>query len=87
MKPTTSTLVRCAVLILALINMGLSALGIVPEDIVGNTKAYEIGSYIITAAIGLIAAWKNNSFSDEAIQADAYLKKLRENGAGKDPAA
>ena len=80
MKPTTSTLVRCSLLIIALINMGLSAFGIVPEDVVGDSRVYEVSSYIVTALIGLIAAWKNNSFSKEAIEADAYMKKLREEG-------
>lgn len=87
MKPSTATVVRCALLIIALINMALATLGIVPEEVVGNTKAYEVGSYIITAVIGLIAAWKNNSFTPEAIQADEYMKSLKAGGAGKDPAA
>ena len=87
MKPSTATVVRCALLIIALVNMALATLGIVPEEFVGDTKTYEVGSYVITAVIGLIAAWKNNSFTPEAIQADEYMKSLKAGGAGKDPAA
>lgn len=87
MKPTTATLVRCALLIIALVNMALVTLGIVPEEFSGHEQAYEFGSYLITAVIGLIAAWKNNSFTKEAIQADEYMRKLKSGGAGKDDAA
>lgn len=77
MKPSTATVVRCALLIIALINMALVTAGIVPEEIVGDSRAYELGSYVITAVIGLVAAWKNNSFTSAAIQADEYMKSLK----------
>lgn len=84
MKPSTGTIVRVTLLVLALINMGLAVCGIVPEEVVGNSGAYEIGSYAVTAVLGLINMWRNNSFTEEAIMADQYLATLRSGGKGKD---
>ena len=78
MKPTTATIVRVVLLVVSLINMALAMLGIVPEEIVGDGKAYEIGSIIVTAVVAIINAWENNSFTPEAIKADKYLDELLE---------
>lgn len=78
MKPSTQTLVRVALLVIALANMVVSALGIVPEEVVGNEQAYQVGSAIVTAVIAAVNAWKNNSFTPEAIEADKYLAELRQ---------
>ena len=80
-KPAISTIVRVILLVIALINMALASLGIVPEELVGNEDAYQIGSYIVTAVISIINMWKNNSFSQEAILADQYMQSLKENKA------
>ena len=85
MKPNTGTVVRVALLAIALINMLLAALGIIPEELVGNDQAYQIGSAIVTAIVAAINAWKNNSFTKEAIQADAYMKHLKSGGTGTEP--
>lgn len=84
MKPTVSTIVRVVLLVIALANMALAVLGIVPEEIVGNDQAYEIGSVIVTAVISIINAWKNNSFTPEAIEADNYMKELKSGSVNKD---
>lgn len=84
MKPTISTIVRVVLLVIALANMALAVLGIVPEEIVGNDQAYEIGSVIVTAIISVINAWKNNSFTPEAIEADNYMKELKSGSVSKD---
>ena len=84
MKPTVSTIVRVVLLVIALANMALAVLGIVPEEIVGNDQAYEIGSIIVTAIISVINAWKNNSFTPEAIEADNYMKELKSGSVSKD---
>lgn len=81
MKPTTATIVRVVLLVIALANMACATLGVVPEEIVGNSQAYEIGSIIVTAVISVINAWKNNSFTTNAIEADKYLKELNEGSA------
>lgn len=78
MKPTTGTVVRVALLVIALINLGLSTLGIVPEEVVGNEEAYKIGSYIVTFVMSLITMWKNNSFTEPAIMADEYMKSIKD---------
>ena len=76
MKPATATIVRVVLLVVSLINMALAMLGIVPEEIVGDGKAYEIGSIIVTAVVSIINMWENNSFTPEAIEADKYLNEL-----------
>ena len=78
MKPATATIVRVVLLVVSLINMALAMLGIVPEEIVGDGKAYEIGSIIVTAVVSIINMWENNSFTHEAIEADKYLNELLE---------
>ena len=77
MKPSTGTLVRVALLIVALANMLVATLGIVPEEVVGDTQAYAVASAVITAVVGIVNSWKNNSFTTEAIEADEYLQELR----------
>lgn len=76
MKPQTSTIVRVVLLVVALVNMALSTLGVVPEELVGDTQAYEIGSIIVTAILAVINTWENNSFTKEAMEADQYLEQL-----------
>ena len=43
MKASTSTIVRVALLAVALINLALSMFGIVPEEVVGDSPLYEAG--------------------------------------------
>ena len=73
MKPSTGTVVRVVLLIVALANLFLTAIGVIPEDIVGGSQAYQVGS----AAVSLLNTWKNNSFTEEAILADEYMHKLK----------
>lgn len=80
MKPSTSTLVRVGLLIVALLNLALSMFGIVPEEFVEGSPWYEAGSYILTAVVAIVNMWKNNSFTQEAIQADAYMRTLKSGG-------
>ena len=72
-----ATYIRTAALILALANQICSQLGIIKftgenQDVYGNM------SWLITAVTGLIAWWKNNSFTDAAIKADNVLSEIRE---------
>lgn len=83
MQASKSTIIRVVLLIISLINMALAMLGIVPEEIIGNEKMYEIGSIVVTAVVAIINAWKNNSFTPEAIEADEYMKKLKEGKSNK----
>lgn len=76
MKINTSTLIRTALLVLALGNLICAAIGIVPEEFVADSDIYRVGSVVVTVIMSLITAWKNNSFTPEAIQADEFLKSL-----------
>ena len=75
-KVETATIVRTAVLIVALVNQALVISGKSPipysEEEVGQAV-----SMIITVAASLWAWWKNNSFTQAAISADEVLKKYK----------
>ena len=77
MKISSGTIARTVVLILALVNQVLSVLGykIIPiEDGEINdfvTIAFTIGS-------ALAAWWKNNSFTEAAIEGDKYKDIVKE---------
>ena len=71
---TSGTIARTAILILALVNQVLTATGhsvikVSDDDI--NTLI-STGFTIVSA---LIAWWKNNSFTQAAIKADAVMKE------------
>ena len=63
-KISAATLARTAVLLLALTNQVLSAMGnpVLP----------------ITTVAALISWWKNNSFTAAAVAADSYLARLKQ---------
>lgn len=71
-----STLVRVALLILALGNLICAAVGVVPEEFVADSEIYRVGSVVVTVVMSVVAAWKNNSFTPEAIEADDFLHSL-----------
>ena len=77
MKISSGTIARTVILILALVNQVLSVLGykIIPiEDGQINdfvTIAFTIGS-------ALAAWWKNNSFTEAAIEGDKYKEIVKE---------
>lgn len=70
------TLIRTVVLIYALVNQILTYRGhsILP---IGEEQVTELTSIAFTVVTALVAWWKNNSFTAEAIEADKYLAKLR----------
>lgn len=77
---TKETLIRTIILIYALVNQILIFNGhsILP---IGEEQLTELVGVAFVVVTALIAWWKNNSFTKEAIKADEYLKELRE---GKD---
>ena len=77
MKPKKDTIIRTAVLVLALINNLLTLFGKSPLPIDSDTVTNVI-SFLFTTGAALWAWWKNNSFTLPAIRADEYLQKLRE---------
>lgn len=69
------TIARTLVLVLALINQCLSAAGKPPLPIENETLEQLITAGI-TIAAALWAWWKNNSFTQNALQADELLASL-----------
>lgn len=78
MKISKGTIIRTIVLALALINQVLAAMGknvinIADEDI----NALISAGFTIVSAI--CAWWKNNSFTQAAIEADNYMHEVKDN--------
>lgn len=76
MKVTKGTIVRTACLILAIINNLLAIFGKSPLPIDDEILSNVI-SFGFTTVASLVAWWKNNSFTPNALKADAYLEDLR----------
>lgn len=77
---TQDTIIRTIVLFVALLNQMLVMAGKNPLPFLDDDLA-DILSYVFTLGASLVAWWKNNSFTREAIQADEYLNVLKEEGA------
>lgn len=75
-KISAGTIGRTAVLMLALANQILSALGkpLLPID---SAQLEQLITADITTVAALVAWWENNSFSTAAIKADSYLENLK----------
>lgn len=75
MKVEVGTIVRTVILIVALINQALTITGrsIIP---VSDEQITELITYAVTVGASLWAWWKNNSFTQKALKADAYKKGL-----------
>ncbi len=78
MKASAGTITRTIVLALALINQLLMVFGYNVIDISDETINTLI-STIFTIIAALVAFWKNNSFTAEAIEADEVMKELKAN--------
>lgn len=73
-KIETGTIVRTVVLVFALFNQTLTIAGKAPLPFT-NEEIAEGFSMIITVCASLWAWWKNNSFTQAAIEADEQLHK------------
>ena len=75
-----STIIRTILVLLVIVNIILERLGIdvIPADEHIVTMVVET---IIEIAIIVVGFWKNNSYSEAAIKADAFLRKLRTEGS------
>ena len=76
---TKSTIARLILIIIVIINLILKSLGMDLIQI-GEAEIFEAVELIIEIAIIMVAAWKNNSVTAKAIEADIYLKKLKNGG-------
>ena len=77
MQVSSGTIARTIIMIIALVNQCLSISGhsIIPID---DEDIEQVISLIFTIASTLVAWWKNNSFTHNAISADKLLKQLKE---------
>ena len=75
-KISAGTLTRTAVLALALINQILSAAG-KPVLPIESAQLEQLISTGFTTVSALVTWWFNNSFTKEAIQADAEFERLK----------
>ena len=73
---TKRTIARLILIIIVIINLILKSLGMDLIQI-GEAEIFEAVELIIEIAIIVVAAWKNNSVTAKAIEADIYLKKLK----------
>ena len=76
MNVNSGTISRTIILALALINQLLMAFGYNMINISDETVNTLVAT-IFTIVTALIAFWKNNSFTKEAIEADKVLKELK----------
>lgn len=76
LKISTGTIARTACLLLALTNQVLSACG-KPVLPIENQTVEQLVTAGITTVTALINWWNNNSFTKEAIQADAEYDRLK----------
>ena len=73
-SPATYT--RYILMIIAIINMLLNAFKINPIEVSEN-EVYQVVSNILTCVLFVINTWKNNSVTKSAINADQYMKDLK----------
>lgn len=77
MTISKGTVIRTVLLILALVNQFLTILGKAPLPI-EDEQMSELISLAFTIGTSLLAWWKNNSFTLNAIKADEYLAALKD---------
>lgn len=77
-KVSTDTIVRTAVLIFALVNQFLMISGLNPLPFTDDEFGQGV-SMVLTVIAALWSWWKNNSFTQAAIEADEKMRELKGN--------
>ncbi len=72
------TIARTIILFITLINTVCAIFGWQPLSVDKN-GIYEICSGLAVVVASLVAWWKNNSFTQPALQADVLMKQLKGN--------
>lgn len=77
MNISKATIIRTICLVIAILNIILEMTGhsIIPID---NELVTEAVSIVFLIGSAVASWWKNNSFTKNAIEADNYLKTLKE---------
>lgn len=68
-KPSKATIIRTIILVLAIANNALAIAGKSPLPI-DDEMVTEVVSFVFTTGAAIVAWWKNNSFTQKAIEAD-----------------
>lgn len=77
MKISADTIARTIVLFLAILNQILAILGKNRLEI-AESDIYQIVTLVFTIGSAVWAWWKNNSFTQNALKADEFMKELKE---------
>ena len=77
MKISKGTIVRTIMLLIVIVNLILKQCGVDLINVSEN-EVLAIVEMLIEVAVIVVAWWKNNSYSKKAIQADEFLKNLKE---------
>lgn len=77
MKIAKGTIVRTVMLVIVIINLILKQLG---HDLinVSESEILSVVEMLIEVAVIAVSFWKNNSYTQNAIKADEFLKHLKE---------
>lgn len=77
MNVSKSTIVRTILVVMVIVNFVLERMGI---DIipVSESDILMFVETVIEVAVIIVGFWKNNSYTENAIKADKFLKELRE---------
>ena len=83
-KIDIGTIARTIVLVIALVNQGCTMMGWNPLDI-SEADVYKSVTLIVTIGASIWAWWKNNSFTQSALEADKLMHELKKGDAnGRD---
>ena len=76
MKISKGTIVRTIMLVIVIINMILKKCGV---DLINVTESEILTAVemIIELAVIVVSFWKNNSYTQNAIKADEFLRDLK----------
>lgn len=72
-KPSKATIIRTIILVLAIVNNALAIAGKSPLPI-DDEMVTEVVSFVFTTGAAIVTWWKNNSFTQKAIEADEKYK-------------
>lgn len=83
-KVDIGTIERTIVLVIALVNQVCAIMGWTPLDI-AEADVYQSVTLIATIGASIWAWWKNNSFTQSALEADKLMHELKKGDAnGRD---
>jgi len=77
MKISKGTIVRTIMLVIVIINLILKQLGYELIN-VSESQVLSVVEMLIEIAVIVVSFWKNNSYTEKAIEADRFLQNLKE---------